>query len=259
MTTSVLATQHSDLISALAFSSHGTRLATASLDHTVRVCALSPTSGQWDEGVSEFKAHDAPVLAVAWADPSFGALLASGGTDGVVKVWADEPHPNFGPRAQAAAGPAAGAAGVPTSTRRWTAKAVLTDARGSVRALAFAPAELGLKLAAVSADSHLRVWECLDPVGLADWSLVHDVDLDALSDTPAAPARGFDNTASPTKPPAPSTSLASTASSGSSEGRLRAGAVESDGGWALAWCAEAWWGERLAVSSGSTGIIRVGP
>jgi nucleoporin SEH1 len=53
-------------------------------------------------------------------------------------------------------------------------------------------------------------------------------------------------------------SMASTSSgSGSSfEGR-KAGTVESDGGWALSWCKEAWWGERIAVSAGSSGIIRV--
>ena len=77
MSTSVLATGHSDLISSLAFSHQGNRLATASLDHTIRVASLSPSSGLWDASPSEFKAHDAPVLQVVWAAPEFGPILAS--------------------------------------------------------------------------------------------------------------------------------------------------------------------------------------
>lgn len=44
---------------------------------------------------------------------------------------------------------------------------------------------------------------------------------------------------------------------GGGGGARAGGTVESDGAWAVSWCQEAWWGERIAVSSGSNGLIRV--
>ncbi|KAL8280770.1 hypothetical protein RQP46_006774 [Phenoliferia psychrophenolica] len=270
MTTAILPTQHTDLISSLAFSSHGTRLATSSLDHTVRVASLSPQTGLFDAHQSEFKAHDAPVLRVVWASPEFGPILASGGTDGVVKVWAEEDAPRFGPTAGNGTGARGGGAGG-AGGKKWTQKVALTDARGTIRDLEFSPAEFGLKLAAISSDSHLRVWECLDPVALADWSLICDIDLALLSSAPSSssaqplnsgtvpagitPIKGFD-AASPSKAGQMGTSYSSSGSVGSVENR-RNGTVESEGGWALAWCKEAWWGERIAVCAGGSGIIRL--
>lgn len=246
-------------ITHLAFNSHGTTLASSSLDHTIRVTSLNPTTGLWDSNPVQFKAHDSPVLKVVWGNPEFGALLASCATDGEIKIWLEEEAPT------ARGGTAPG--------KRWTQKVVLTDCRGSVRDIEFSPAEFGLKLAAVSADSHLRLWECLDPVALNEWSLVEDIDLGILPITPSVV--GADKRASvggvqllpggevgggggggtPS-----SATLASGTAGGIAntfgEGR-RTGTVESDGGWSLAWCKEAWWGERLAVTSGSSGIIRV--
>lgn len=83
-------------------------------------------------------------------------------------------------------------------------RATLVEARGSLRDVAFAPSEFGMKLvslpmdihsdrfrvaadtlptqASIAADSHLRIYECLDPSssGLASWSLLEDIDLLAL-------------------------------------------------------------------------------
>ena len=157
--------------------------------------------------------------------------------------------------------------------KKWVQRVALTDARGTIRDLEFGPPEFGLKLAVVSSDSHLRLWECLNPISLADWSLIEDIDLSLLPVGPtnamerggstsgsaptAGAAKGFGEAASPSKLGAPGTSLtSSSAGSASSEGR-KGGAVESDGGWALSWCKEAWWGERIAVAAGTSGIIRV--
>lgn len=297
--TSVSLTSHSDLITSLAFSSHP-YLATSSLDHTIRVTSLNAQTGAWDANPQDWKAHDAPVLKVAWAHPEFGLLLASGGVDGAVKLWAQEDvratpgvsTSRGAPVGLAKQGGGAGAASgaSPTHTKRWALRAALTDARGTIRDLEFAPPEFGLKLAAVSSDSHLRVWECLDPVSLAEWSLIEDIDLTILPVGPSsstagaglAPlpgggaggggAFGAEGAASPQKPGqgfgAGGSSLGSIAggpmgssssASGSSFDGRKGGTVESDGGWALSWCKEAWWGERIAVSAGSSGIIRVGP
>lgn len=47
-------------------------------------------------------------------------------------------------------------------------------------------------------------------------------------------------------------STAGTSSSGGGGGR-----VESDGGWALSWCPEHWWGEVLVVAAGPSSLIRL--
>jgi nucleoporin SEH1 len=47
----------------------------------------------------------------------------------------------------------------------------------------------------------------------------------------------------------------STSSSGSAGKNI--GRIESSGAWAVAYCQEAWWGECVAVSAGSQGLIRV--
>lgn len=295
--TSVSLSSHSDLITSLAFSSHP-YLATSSLDHTIRVSSLNPATGTWDLDAQDWKAHDSPVLKVTWAHPEFGAVLASGGVDGIVKIWVQEDvrAPATAARTRGGAATTGGPSTTTGPEKRWVQRAALTDARGTIRDIEFAPPDFGLKLAAVSSDSHLRLWECLDPVSMLEWTLVEDIDLGNLPVQPSsATSAGLgagglqgqqggpspsltvpaDNVASPAKGGSgPSSSglgptslgsaggssnvgsLGSSASGSSFDGR-RGGTVESDGGWALSWCKEAWWGERLAVSGGNSGIIRV--
>ncbi|BGO98166.1 Nucleoporin SEH1 [Rhodotorula toruloides] len=311
---STLPSPHFDLLTDIAFSPLASHLATASLDHHVRV--QHPSGGAnptWDHATRAWKAHDGPALCLAWADPEFGTVLASGGVDGVVKVWReDEPPPRAGagtaanghhpflpsPRPHGTPGhprtPSAPPAGAHSG---WSLTAQLTDCRGTIRSVSFAPAHFGLKLAGVSSDSHLRVWECLDPtLALREWTLREDVDLAVLGLGPsvgssAGAAQGGSASASAGQPdgtvPFPSTSssvgsagnpsssgfptVSSAASSSSvsvdgrggfsavsGAGNARAGGtVESDGGWSVSWFTEHWWGERLAVTSGTNGVIRL--
>ncbi|GAA6026589.1 hypothetical protein JCM8202_001498 [Rhodotorula sphaerocarpa] len=281
---------HLDLVSAVAFSPRGSHLATASLDHHVRIAHPSPTTvGAWDYCPRTWKAHDGAVLSLAWADPEFGTVLASGGVDGVVKVWRQvdpPPSPRLGrPQPDRSANKSSSTAGP-----GWALAAALTDSRGTVRSLSFAPTHFGLKLAAVASDSHLRVWECLDPTkGLREWTLTEDVDLASLGLAPstgggtvyaASPGAGYEtgstgprsygsegpasglssNAAFPstsaTASPANSSPVAGPPGGATASGRAGA-TIESDGGWAVSWCPEHWWGERLAVSSGPNGVIRL--
>ncbi|GAA5934558.1 hypothetical protein JCM3775_000388 [Rhodotorula graminis] len=288
----------SDLVTCALFSPLATHLALASADHHVRVTTQHPDSHTWDHNPREWKAHDGPVLALAWAHPSFGNLLASGGSDGALHLWLDDhydQHHNDHSHSHSPGRPPPG----------WTCTASLLDAHGTLRSLSFAPPETGLKLAAVSSDSHLRVWECLDPLNLRDWQLRDDVDLAALPLSPssAAPLHGAhgelrgatagalvgsgdgfglasgvsaasgvssagvgaSSSAGSTAAPFPSVSSASSVSgtgtgtggAGGAGGAWAGGTVESDGAWAVSWCQEAWWGERIAVSSGTNGLIRL--
>lgn len=301
-----MASPHLDLVSAVAFNPLGSHLATASLDHHVRVVHPSPTTpGAWDYCPRTWKAHDGAVLSLSWADPEFGTAFATGGVDGVVKIWRQDEPPlrpgQYDPKGANAVNKTSSTAG-----SGWALAASLTDCRGTVRGLSFAPSHFGLKLAAIASDSHLRVWDCIDATAaLREWTLVEDVDLAGLGLAPstgsnssgphgytgsstlggggAGGAGGYDtasgtgssyggvggsgsgpsaNAAFPT-----ASSVASSANHGSSAagssvgyggGNTRAGGtVESDGGWAVSWCPEHWWGERLAVSSGPNGVIRL--
>ena len=136
--------------------------------------------------------------------------------------------------------------------------------------------------ASIAADSHLRVYECLDPssAGLATWSLLEDIDLLSLPNayyTPASTSqpsqhhqqtqliKGFDdnqsNGSSRGSALGPSggssASLGAQSASSNASATKGAGRIESSGAWAIAYCQEAWWGECLAVSAGREGLVRV--
>jgi len=46
------------------------------------------------------------------------------------------------------------------------------DSRGTVQDIAFAPHHLGLKLATLSVDGILRIYEAMDVINLAHWTLM---------------------------------------------------------------------------------------
>ncbi|BGP18832.1 hypothetical protein JCM10213_003487 [Rhodosporidiobolus nylandii] len=267
----------SDLLTSLAFSPLSTHMALTSLDHTLRILHPSPApahpqsngateGGGWTHSPREWKAHDGPVLCCAWAAAEFGTVLASGGVDGAVKVWREDvppPSSSSFPTSSSSAPAGRGTSGGGMTGQGWSLIATLTDAHGTIRSLSFAPAEFGLKLAAVASDSHLRVWDCLDPLSLRDWALIHDVDLLSLplgsaSATSTAGAGGSGvQGLSAADGSAVGSSAASSSVDGRSVGQGRGGTVESDGAWAVDWCKEGWWGERLAVSAGTNGIVRL--
>lgn len=104
-----------------------------------------------------FKAHDAPVLQLAWSHPEYSNLLASCSYDRSVRIWEEVtvPHGAGG----SAAGRPGGMPSAMTTTgaqqtmsvhgtpgKRWIECGLLMDARGSVRNLEFAPNAFGLKL-----------------------------------------------------------------------------------------------------------------
>jgi len=86
------------------------------------------------------QAHDAAVTKLTWAHPEFGSIIASASFDRTVRIWeetmteaAEQPQVN-------------GSAQNITPSSRWVERAMNTDAKGSVRAVEFAPHQLGLKL-----------------------------------------------------------------------------------------------------------------
>jgi nucleoporin SEH1 len=162
MQTSLIQNAHGDLVTDTAYDFYGVRLATCSLDHRIKIWQLDESDGTWTT-VADWKvrvpfaspsrvtiyvagqAHDAAVTKLSWAHPEFGSVLASSSFDRTVKIWeeipadnADQPQANGG--SAVASGPGT----------RWTERAVLADAKGSVRAVEFAPHQFGLKLVRAS-------------------------------------------------------------------------------------------------------------
>jgi len=83
------------------------------------------------------------VTKVSWAHPEFGSVLASSSFDRTVKIWEETPADNTD-QPQANGASASVAASSPGT--RWVERAVLADAKGSVRGVEFAPHQFGLKL-----------------------------------------------------------------------------------------------------------------
>ena len=88
------------------------------------------------------QAHDAAISKVSWAHPEFGTVLASSSFDRTVKVWEQIPVTESDAPQVNGSGGAAGSS-------KWVERAMLVDAKGTVRAIEFAPQHFGLKLVSV--------------------------------------------------------------------------------------------------------------
>ncbi|KAH7882399.1 WD40-repeat-containing domain protein [Phlebopus sp. FC_14] len=253
--TGLIQSAHDDLVTDLSYDFYGLRLATCSLDQRIKVWQLDETNGTWSVE-DEWKAHDAAVSKLSWAHPEFGTVLASASFDRTVKVWeqtsftpATENYPNGATTTQLTGS---------GSSSRWVERAVLIDARGTVRAVEFAPHHFGLKLATISSDNHLRIYECLER-----WQLSEEVDVTTLpaASSPSSYSVAF---ATPTQTSATlegaSASLVAQAlqqSQAPFQARPGVGNREADGGWCISWCKERYWGEVIVAGSGISGTIKI--
>jgi len=86
------------------------------------------------------QAHDATVSKLSWAHPEFGSILASSSFDRTVKIW-EQTYSELESQANGAKS---------QNASRWIERAVLVDAKGTVRSVEFAPHHFGLKLVSVA-------------------------------------------------------------------------------------------------------------
>ncbi|EIW52294.1 WD40 repeat-like protein [Trametes versicolor FP-101664 SS1] len=260
--TGLISNAHSDLVTDASYDFYGLRLATCSLDQRVKVWQLDETTGSWSLE-HDWKAHDAAISKVSWAHPEFGTILATASFDRTVKVWE---------QVSAAAPDADGGASSSASASRWAERAMLVDAKGTVRAVEFAPSHFGLKLATISSDNCLRIYECLEQPSLAAWQLIEEVDVLSLPISASPAARSVAQTlslATPTQTasaPLDSASVSLVAHALQQQaaqnqnqlpGRPGLGTREADGGWSISWCKDKYWGEIIAAGCGIDGIVKI--
>ncbi|KNZ74283.1 Nucleoporin SEH1 [Termitomyces sp. J132] len=219
--TGLIQNAHSDLVTDASYDFYGLRLATCSLDQRIKVWHLDEASGSWSVK-DDWKAHDAPVSKLSWAHPEFGSIIASSSFDRSVKVWEQSLPSGQSESSQQTSGSGIGgtSAQPQPSTSRWIERAVLTDARGTVRAVEFAPHHFGLKLATIASDNSLRIYECIEQPSISTWQLSEELDVQNLS------------------------------SSGSPS-------LHTHGGWCISWCKDRYWGELIATASGIDGVVKI--
>ncbi|KAI0040351.1 WD40 repeat-like protein [Auriscalpium vulgare] len=258
MQTGLIQNAHNDLVTDAAYDFYGLRLATCSLDQRIKVWQLDEHEGTWN-ATGDWKAHDAAVSKIAWAHPEFGSVIASSSFDRTVKIWEETPADADQPQVNGATASA--------SSSRWVERAVTADAKGSVRGVEFAPHRFGLKLATISSDNSLRTYECLEAPSLTTWQLVEEVDVLAL---PSASSTSHSHThtlavATPTQTAAavdgaPAATLVANAlqqHQNTPQNRPVTGNREADGGWAISWCKDRYWGEVIAAAAGVNGVVKI--
>lgn len=123
-------TSHEDMIHDAQVDYYGTRLATCSSDKTVKVFELIDNEQKL---LATLTGHEGPVWQLAWAHPKYENLLASCSYDKKVIIW-KETQPN-----------------------QWTIVHESINHDSSVNSVCWAPAELGLILAAGSSDGTITV------------------------------------------------------------------------------------------------------
>ncbi|KAJ7199215.1 WD40-repeat-containing domain protein [Mycena pura] len=276
--TGLIQNAHNDLVTDASYDFYGLHLATCSLDQRIKVWQLDETNGSWTLE-DDWKAHDAAVSKISWAHPEFGTIIASSSFDRAVKVW--EKVSGWSETQQTAVngnGEGNGgnvsqspAPGPSASNSRWIERVVLHEARGTVRAVEFAPQSFGLKLATISSDSHLRIYECLEQPSLKTWQLLEEADVQALPLSPSASpltrAQQTNALATPTQTSSntdgASASLVAQAlqqglqQSASAQARPGLGNREADGGWCISWCKDRYWGEIIAAGVGTSGVVKI--
>ncbi|KAJ7150905.1 WD40-repeat-containing domain protein [Mycena crocata] len=272
--TGLIPNAHNDLVTDASYDFYGLRLATCSLDQHIKIWQVDETNGSWAVE-DDWKAHDAALSKISWAHPEFGTIIASSSFDRTVKVWEQASAAGV-PGAQqvngnGATGNASQSQTPGPSTSRWIERAVLPEARGTVRAVEFAPHHFGLKLASISSDNHLRIYECLEQPSLTTWQLSEEADVQALplspSLSPLTRAQQTNALATPTQTSSSSDGASAPLiaqalqqglqQSSSTQSRPGLGSREADGGWCISWCKDRYWGELIAAGSGTSGVIKI--
>src|SRR5882724_6373515 len=91
------------------------------------------------------QAHDAAISRLSWAHPQHGQFIISSSFDRTVRVWERSPPPDSNEHVLNGIGSSA------RGSERWVERALLTEAKGSVRSVEWAPKGFGMKMVRVLA------------------------------------------------------------------------------------------------------------
>lgn len=152
-----------DYVHDIAYDYYGTRLALCT--SSLRISIFSaPTGGggdgaSWTETARMERAHAGPIWRLSWGHPEHGEPLASCSEDCSVNIW-------FWGRQGTT--PATKGGEGNSKLPRWEQRAQI-QGDGPVTDVRFAPAPLGLKLAACTADGRARIYYCGNAMNLRTW------------------------------------------------------------------------------------------
>lgn len=149
-------TGHTDTVHDVQLDYYGRKLATASSDRTIKVFDIA---GDQLTPLATLQGHEGPVWQVSWSHPKYGNLLASCSFDNRIMIWKEQQGGSWIQVAFLCF------QSCPLSTHTnivsfsvcqvYTSDSSLHTA--SVNSIAFAPHELGLKVAAASSDGTASV------------------------------------------------------------------------------------------------------
>mmetsp|Transcript_9785 Transcript_9785/g.29741 ORF Transcript_9785/g.29741 Transcript_9785/m.29741 type:complete len:321 (+) Transcript_9785:1509-2471(+) len=146
-----LNTGHKDAIQDLCYDFYGRRLATCSMDRSVKIWTSETDTGRW-RCTAHWQAHNGSVMRVRWAHPEFSSsLLVTCGFDCKVIVWEETKEEG-----------------------EFERRAELLESRRELMDVAFAPVFLGLQFASASKDGLVRVYSSIDPSDLTKWTLIEE-------------------------------------------------------------------------------------
>ena len=136
------------------FDFYGRRFATCYGDRQIHVYDVeSSKDSTLSEPLVINTEHTNLIWRISWAHPEFGNLLASCSQDKTVLIYEEQENVDT------------------KSQPRWIKKAQFSDSKSSVYDVKFAPRHWGLKLASVSADGYIRIYEATDVFTLNYWPL----------------------------------------------------------------------------------------
>jgi len=92
------------------------------------------------------QAHDAPISRISWAHPEFGSIVASASFDRTVKIWEQTSISLSDAQQSSSVNGSQNHSGSGPQSSRWVERETLSEAKGTVRAVEFAPHHFGLKL-----------------------------------------------------------------------------------------------------------------
>ncbi|CAZ82830.1 unnamed protein product [Tuber melanosporum] len=163
-------TGHDDLVHDVAYDYYGRRMATVSSDQKLKVFDLSD-DGEWVLSES-IRAHEASITRVIWGPPEHGQIIATCSYDRMVRIWEEQ---EMG------------------STLRWKRQFQMTsEKRTAIYDISFPPAtastasgtSTGLKIAFISTDGIIHIYECREPQDLTHW-----IPMEAIDTLPTPPMK----------------------------------------------------------------------